>query len=108
MQHGIELAKYYLNEAKRLVEVAIVSFDLQAADNLLKWISERHGKTCFVFSDILQNGPHAIRDSKRVKKLFAILTEHGWLIKMPNGTIVEGKSCSTAYRLAELADLAEG
>ena len=108
MQHGIELAKYYLNEAKRLVEVAIVSLDLQAADNLLKWISERHGKTCFVFSDILQNGPNAIRDSKRVKKLFAILTEHGWLIKMPNGTIVEGKSCSTAYRLAELADLAEG
>jgi len=107
MQNGIELAKYYLNEAKRLVEVAIVSRDLQAADNLLKWISERHGKNCFVFSDILQNGPNGIRDSKRLKKLFAILTEHGWLIKMPNGTIVNGKSCSTAYRLAELAELAE-
>lgn len=107
MQHGIELAKFYLNEAKRLVEVAIVSRDLQAADNLLKWISERHGKNCFVFSDILQNGPNGIRDSKRLKKLFAILTEHGWLIKMPNGTMVKGKSCSTAYRLAELAELAE-
>ena len=103
MQHGIKLAKYYLNEAKRLVEVAIVSRDLQAADNLLKWISERHGKNCFVFSDILQNGPNGIRDSKRLKKLFAIIIEHGWLIKMPNGTMVNGKSCSTAYRLAELA-----
>jgi hypothetical protein len=108
MQNGIELARYYLNEAKRLVEVAIVSRELQAADNLLKWISERHGKTCFVFSDVLQNGPYGIRDSKRLKKLFAILSEHGWLIKMPNGTIVKGKSCSTAFRLAELADLAEG
>ena len=105
MKHGIELAKYYLNEAKRLVEVAIVSLDLQAADNLLKWISERHGKTCFVFSDILQNGPNAIRDSKRLKSLFAVLTEHGWLIKMPNGTIINGKSCNTAYRLAELAEV---
>ena len=105
MHHGIELAKYYLNEAKRLVEVAIVSLDLQAADNLLKWISERHGNTCFLFSDILQNGPNAIRDSKRLKSLFAVLTEHGWLIKMPTGTIVNGKSCNTAYRLAELAEV---
>ena len=108
MQNGIELAKYYLNEAKRLVEVAIVSRDLQAADNLLKWISERHGKNCFVFSDILQNGPNGIRDSKRLKKMFTILTEHGWLIKMPDGTEVDGKPRNTAYRLAELAELAEG
>lgn len=106
MQHGIELAKYYLDEAKRLIEVAIVSRDLQAADHLLKWISARHGKTCFAFSDILQNGPNGIRDSKRLKKLFVILTEHGWLTKMPAGTSVNGKSCSTAYRLAELAELA--
>lgn len=108
MQNGIELAKYYLNEAKRLVEVAIVSRDLQAADNLLKWISERHGKTCFVFSDILQNGPNGIRDSKRLKSLFTILTEHGWLMKMPKGTIVNGKPRNSAYRLEELAELAEG
>ena len=107
MQHGIELAKYYLNEAKRLVEVAIVSRDLQAADNLLKWISKRHGKTCFVFSDIHQNGPNGIKDSKRLKKLFAILTEHGWLTKMPTGTEVDGKPRNTAYRLAELPELAE-
>lgn len=103
MQHGIELARFYLNEAKRLIEVSIVSRELQAADNLLKWISEKYGTTCFVFSDILQNGPNEIRDSRRLKKLFDILTENGWLIKMPNGTIVDDKSRNTAYRLAEIA-----
>jgi len=30
------------------------------------------------------------------------------LIKMPDGTEVDGKPRNTAYRLAELAELAEG
>ena len=58
MQNSIELARYYLNEAKRLVEVSIVSRELQSAENLLKWISQIYGKDCFVFSDILQKGPN--------------------------------------------------
>lgn len=103
MNNAIRLARYYLDEACRLVEVAISSSEMQTADNLLKWISQNHGVQPFLFSDILQNGPNNIRDSKRIKSLFAILIEYGWLIKMPNGTMVNGKRCSTAYRLAELA-----
>lgn len=107
MNNAIQLARFYLDEARRLVEVSVASNELQAAENLLKWISQHYCIEPFLFSDILQSGPHGIRDSKRLKKLFTILTEKGWLIKLPNGTIVNGKSCSTAYRLAELAELAE-
>ena len=76
---------------------------LQEADNLLKWISKNYGTDPFVFSNILQFGPNGIRDSKQLKKLFKILEEFGWLIKMPKRTIVGGKERNTAYRLAELA-----
>lgn len=103
MNSAIRLARYYLDEACRLVEVAISSTEMQTADKLLKWISQNHGVQPFLFSDVLQNGPNNIRDSKRIKSLFAILIEYGWLIKLPNSTIVEGKPRNTAYRLAELA-----
>ena len=49
MQSSIELARYYLNEAKRLVEVCIVSRELQSAKNLLKWISKYMVKTALCF-----------------------------------------------------------
>lgn len=103
MHNAIRLARYYLDEACRLVEVAISSSEMQTADNLLKWISQNHGVQPFLFSDVLQNGPNSVRDSKRLKTLFTILTDYGWLIKMPKATIVNGKSRNTAYRLAELA-----
>ena len=104
MEQAITLARYYLDEAKRLVEVSIASRELQEADNLLKWISKNYGTDAFVFSNILQFGPNGIRDSKQLKKLFKILEEFGWLKKMPNRTIVEGKPRNTAFRLAELAE----
>ena len=40
-----------------LVEVSIASRELQAADNLLKWVSINYGTDAFVFSDVLQFGP---------------------------------------------------
>lgn len=103
MRNAISLAHYYLDEALRLVEVAVASTELKTADYLLKWISQNYGIEPFLFSEVLQNGPNSVRDSKRLKSLFAILTEYGWLIKMPKATIVDGKSRNTAYRLAELA-----
>lgn len=104
MRNAISLAHYYLDEALRLVEVAVASTELKTADYLLKWISQNHGVKPFLFSDVLQNGPNSVRDSKRIKSLFAILMEYGWLIKMPDSTIINGKQRNTAYRLAELAD----
>ena len=103
MEQAITLARYYLDEAKRLVEVSIASRELQEADNLLKWISKNYGTDAFVFPNVLQFGPNGIRDSKQLKNLFNTLEEFGWLIKMPKRTIVGGKERNTAYRLAELA-----
>ena len=61
MEQAIKLACYYLDEAKRLVEVSIASRELQAADNLLKWVSRNYGTDAFVFSDVLQFGPNGIK-----------------------------------------------
>jgi hypothetical protein len=37
-----------------------------------------------------QRGPNSIRDASAAKKVIEILEDHGWLIRIPGGTIVSG------------------
>ena len=104
MEQAIELARFYLNEAKRLVDIAIVSRELQMAEELRKWIIKNNKDGYLLLSDIIQNGPNNIRDKSTASKLVKIIEDAGWLKKVPNGITIRGKARSTAYQLAELAE----
>ena len=104
MEQAIELARFYLNEAKRLVDIAIVSRELQMAEELRKWIIKNNKDGYLLLSDIIQNGPNNIRDRSTASKLVKIIEDAGWLKKVPNGITIRGKARRTAYQLAELAE----
>ena len=103
MEQAIELARFYLNEAKRLVDIAIVSRELQMAEELRKWIIKNNKDGYLLLSDVIQSGPNNIRDKLTASKMVKILEEAGWLVKLGDGTIVRAKRRRNAYRLAELA-----
>ncbi len=99
MAHGIELAQFYLSEASRLADAAVISVGIERAELLKKWLLERWDKEYILPTNIIQNGPNSLRESPLVEDAIHILEEHGWLVKLPLGTVIEDKARKVAYRI---------
>jgi len=108
MTNAIDLAQYYLGEAKRLAEAATISADTEKAEALRLRIlnswpaiaaSSGRGLQNILPSDAVQFGPGAMREARTVKKLMAVLASHGWLVQLDAGAVVDGKARKTAYRI---------
>jgi hypothetical protein len=98
MEAGISLAQHYAAEALRLFGASRVNADLHRAQLLLVWLQCRN-KPEISLPDIYQAGPNAIRDKATAAKLADILENHGHLIRLPNGTVVDGKRRRDAWCL---------
>jgi Protein of unknown function (DUF3987) len=90
MARGIQLAAYYLGEAKRLAEVAAVSAETDRAEHLRKWILNTWPRPMITIRDIVRGGPNRLRDGKAARETVAILERAGWLVRLPEGTEFEG------------------
>jgi len=104
MQNAIDLAQYYLHEALRLANASLISKQVQQAETLRKWLLDKwlpkNLSEPFVLPrDILQFGPNPQRERPKIKKAIAMLVEAGWLVEMPDGTIVDGKHRKLAYQI---------
>jgi hypothetical protein len=104
MQNAIELAEYYLTEALRLANAALISKQVQQAETLRKWLLgkwlPKNLSEPFVLPrDILQFGPNSLREMPKVKKAIAMLVEAGCLFEMPENTIVDRKPRKAAYQV---------
>lgn len=110
MADAIELAQFYLFEAKRLVEAAAVSVEIDKAEVLRRWIldrwpqiaadQQRDPKT-IVPRDVVIMGPNSLREAKTIKQLMVILANHGWLVLLPRGENIDGESRRLSYRIVK-------
>jgi len=108
MAGAIELAQFYLFEAKRLVEAATISEEIDKAEYLRRWIleswpkvaagQERDPKT-IVPRDVVTMGPNPLRVTTTVKKLMGVLASHGWLAPLEAGTVIDGRARQLAYQI---------
>lgn len=108
MADAIELAQFYLFEAKRLAEAATISEEVDRAEQLRRWILESwHGVAAaqnrdpqtIVPRDVVIMGPNSLRETVTVKKLMATLATHGWLAPLESGAVVDGQARQLAYRI---------
>jgi len=108
MVGAIMLAQYYLGEAKRLCEAAEISAATDIANKLLHWLQDswpeiatklgRNPKTVLP-ADVTQRGPNSLRETKVVKRHLKTLQEHGWVVGLPPGSVVNGAPRKLAYRI---------
>ena len=99
MGWGIQLAEFYLSEARRLVENGLVSEETANAERLRKWLLERWAHDDVMPRDIVQFGPNGLRDSKQVAAPLAVLVKAGWLEPLERGTVIRGSARREAYRI---------
>ena len=98
MQKGITLVEYYLREHIRLFEEGGKDIMLENAMILLKWLRDRQIKQ-FYPEMVYKNGPHAFRKKSDVMPAIAILDEHGYLLQLDRGVVIDGKARRTSWQL---------
>ena len=90
------LAKYYTEEAVRLMSVTRISTDLQCAETLRVWLMNRPSKE-FVTGDVQQSGPRSAR--KNATRSLEILLDHGCIERLPDGHELNGSARRSGWRL---------
>ncbi len=99
MEWGCELALFYLLEAKRLVDGAIISEEINRAETLRRWLLETWPETEVLKRDVLRSGPNSLRESPKAQAALTLLENHGWVIALERGTVIRGKARREAYRI---------
>ncbi|MFK5980960.1 MAG: YfjI family protein [Rhizobiaceae bacterium] len=99
MSNGICLAQYYLSEAKRLVDAALISEKIARAEMLRKWLLDNCMDDYVLPRDILQKGPNTLRESEKMKEAVDVLKKHGWLVPMPANSIIRDRKRKEVYRI---------
>ncbi|MGA7324703.1 MAG: DUF3987 domain-containing protein [Rhodomicrobium sp.] len=100
LQRGILLAQFYAGETLRLQAAAAVNVELQESQCLLEWLHTRWDEDFVSVQPILQRGPGRVRgEAKKVKRLIAVLMDHGWLLSAPSGTVVDFKQRKEAWQV---------
>ncbi|MCK9540848.1 MAG: YfjI family protein [Novosphingobium sp.] len=95
---GIELARYYLAEAVRLVEAGAIDPALRQAETLRQWLMARQGNIIGL-TTIYQCGPNSIRQAAKARAAMAVLVEHGWARSLPDGVTIDGKRHRDAWEI---------
>jgi hypothetical protein len=100
MADGITLAQYYLSEARRLADGAVVSKDIGRAERLRVWLLNSWPHEDITPSEVLRNAPvSSLRESPAARSALAILERHGWLVPLPSGAVVRGAPRKEAWKI---------
>jgi hypothetical protein len=76
-----------------------VSSDLRLAQRLLDWLLGTWSEPAISLPDIYQRSLNAIGDKTTAAKLVAILEDHGWLVRIPEGAVLSGVRRRDAWRV---------
>ena len=99
MERGIGLAEFYAEESLRLNGQAQVDADLVLAESLLEWLHRNWCQNVVSLPDIYQTGPNRIRSMATAKRIVAILEQHGHLVHLVEGAVVNGTHRRNAWRV---------
>ena len=97
VEDGITLARYYLEEARRLINRSVVSTETKDAALLLDWLQTSWSHEHIIPAEIVQNGPNKLRETKRIKPLIEMLVESGYLLRLDPNAVIRGKERKEAY-----------
>jgi len=98
MANGIDITKHYLSESLRIFDAGQEDPQLTLAEKLLVWLRERGGPLIAI-TEIYQRGPNAVRSAKTARNLMRILEEHGWVLPIEKGAVIDRKFYREVWRV---------
>ncbi len=92
------LVQHYAGELLRLGEGARVAPDLRLAARLLEWWQAQPSPAIHL-AQIYQRGLNALGKAARAREIVGILVDHGWLRRLPERVVIDGKTRREAWTL---------
>ncbi|MGH1454559.1 MAG: DUF3987 domain-containing protein [Paracoccaceae bacterium] len=101
MADAVDLAEFYLNEALRLKDAAIISAETAKAELLRVWLLDKWKHPDIVPCEVVQSGPNSLRELKTVKGALKTLVDAGWLASLDTGAVIRGSARQVAYKIVQ-------
>jgi hypothetical protein len=101
MANAVDLAEFYLDEALRLKDAAIVTAETAKAERLRVWLLDKWEHPEVLPSDVVQFGPNSLRELKTAKAAIKALVDAGWLVPLESGAVIRGGARKEAYRIVK-------
>ena len=95
---GAALASWYAGEQLRLGETVEPDPELDAAQELLTWWQAQPDPHLYLTA-LYKSGPNRLRKADDAKRAVAILEDHGWVERLPAGTVIDGSPRREAWGL---------
>ncbi|MEC7817155.1 MAG: YfjI family protein [Pseudomonadota bacterium] len=99
--NAIKLAEYYLGEYVRLVAAGAIDPALREADKLRLWLQTRP-ENVIPLRDVYRLGPTSLRDAKSARAAMKVLEDHGWVLALPNGHLIDGQAHKEAWAIVKM------
>jgi hypothetical protein len=97
MTRAIILGDWYLTEALKLTNQGNASTEFITAQEVIQWIMNRKWEAVTV--NQVSKGSRKVKSAKHTREILQLLEENGWLVPLPNGTIINGKPQIEAWRI---------
>jgi hypothetical protein len=97
---GARLADFYGGEMLRLCGAAAIGVELIEAEQLRHWIVYK-GKVLVAASEVMNGGPNLLRTAPKARAALQRLEEVGWLVKLPNGSEIDGRRRRDVWRVSD-------
>ena len=99
MSSALSLMQFYLDEAIRLLDTGKIPQRIEEAELLRTWLSDRWEEDLIDASTVARRGPNPLRTAHKVKDLFKVLSEHGWLEREEGSHEIDGRTTKQAWRI---------
>ena len=99
LDRGIALVEFYASEWLRLHEAQATSEHLLRADRLRVWLLTEGRGDVIGLPEVYQRGPSAFRDAGTAREAMRTLEDHGWVVPLPDGAVVDGTPRREAWSI---------
>jgi hypothetical protein len=94
--------EHYAAEALRIFEFSRAKADLILAQRLLDWMHQHWKESAISLPDIYQRSLNTISDKATAAKLVTVLVDHGWLLPISGGAVIDGKQRREAWKIVKV------
>ena len=83
----------------RLADAATISTETARAEGLRRWLVEAWPHPEVTTREVAQSGPNVLRETKAARAVMQVSEQHGWLMPLPQGSVVRGAAPKEAWRV---------
>lgn len=98
--NAIKLAEYYLSEYLRLRAAGAIDPSLREAEKLRLWLQSRSDDE-IPLRKVYRHGPASLRDAKSARSTMKVLEDHGWVLALPEGHLIDGQAHKEAWTIVK-------